>query len=54
MTALAPRIGYDAAAALAHEATTRGMTIRALCLEKNVLPADELARLLDARRMTGP
>ena len=30
------------------------MTIRALCLEKQVLPADELEQLLDARRMTGP
>jgi hypothetical protein len=32
----------------------RKMTIRALCLEKQVLPPDELAQLLDARRMTGP
>jgi fumarate hydratase class II len=54
VTALAPRIGYDAAAALAREAVARKMTIRALCLEKQVLPPDELAQLLDARRMTGP
>jgi fumarate hydratase class II len=52
-TALTPRIGYDAAAALAHEAAATGMTVRALCLEKNILPPDELDRLLDARRMTG-
>ena len=53
VTALAPVIGYDAAAALAHEAHTTGRTIRELCLEKNVLPEAELTRLLDARKMTG-
>ena len=53
VTALAPRIGYDAAAAIAHESFETGKTVRELCLEKNVLPPDELARLLDARGMTG-
>jgi fumarate hydratase class II len=53
VTALARRIGYDAAAALAHESVARGLTIRELCTEKNVLPPDELAQLLDARAMTG-
>ncbi len=53
VTALNPRIGYDAAAALAKESVKTGKTVRELCLEKNVLPADELQRLLDARSMTG-
>jgi fumarate hydratase, class II len=53
VTALNPRIGYDAAAAIAKESVKTGKTVRELCLEKNVLPADELARLLDARSMTG-
>jgi fumarate hydratase class II len=53
VTALNPRIGYDAAAAIAKESVKSGKTVRALCLEKKVLPPDELARLLDARRMTG-
>ena len=53
VTALAPVIGYDAAAALAHEAHATGRTIRELCLEKKVLPEVELTRLLDARKMTG-
>jgi fumarate hydratase class II len=53
-TALNARIGYDAAAAIAREAAATGKTVRQLCLEKNVLPADELERLLDARAMTGP
>jgi fumarate hydratase class II len=53
VTALAPRLGYDAAAAIARESSATGKTIRELCIEKAVLPADELAGLLDARRMTG-
>jgi fumarate hydratase class II len=53
VTALNPRIGYDAAAAIARESFKTGKTVRALCLEKNVLPPDELDRLLDARGMTG-
>jgi fumarate hydratase class II len=52
-TALNPRIGYDAAAALARESMATGKTVRQLALEKNVLPTDELEKLLDPRRMTG-
>ncbi len=53
VTALNPRIGYDAAAAIAHESHKTGKTVRQICLEKKVLPPDELAQLLDARSMTG-
>ncbi|HXU60851.1 MAG TPA: class II fumarate hydratase [Polyangia bacterium] len=53
VTALNPRIGYDAAAAIAKESVKTGKTVRELCLEKKVLPPDELQRLLDARSMTG-
>jgi fumarate hydratase class II len=53
VTALNSRIGYDAAAAIAKESVATGKTVRELCLEKNLLPPDELERLLDARRMTG-
>jgi len=53
VTALNPRIGYDAAAAIAKESVKTGKTVRQLCLEKNVLPPDELARLLNPRTMTG-
>jgi fumarate hydratase class II len=52
-TALNPRIGYDAAAAIAREAAATGKTVRQLCLDKQLLPPDELDRLLDPRRMTG-
>jgi fumarate hydratase class II len=52
-TALAPVIGYDAAAALAKEALKSGRTIRELALERGIAPAD-LDRLLDPARMTAP
>ena len=50
-TALAPVIGYDAAAALAKEALKSGRTIRDLALERGMDPA-ELDRLLDPAAMT--
>ena len=53
-TALAPRIGYDAAAKLAKEAFTSGRTIREIALEQNVLPAEELDEVLDVSDMTEP
>jgi fumarate hydratase class II len=53
VTALAPRIGYDAAAAIARESVASGKTIRQLCTEKKLVAPEELARILDARGMTG-
>jgi fumarate hydratase class II len=53
VTALNAAIGYDAAAAIAKDSVKTGKTVRELCLERKVLPPDELARLLDARTMTG-
>ncbi|HET6282640.1 MAG TPA: class II fumarate hydratase [Polyangia bacterium] len=53
VTALAPAIGYDAAATIAKESVKTGKTVRQVCLERNVLPPDDLARLLDPRTMTG-
>jgi fumarate hydratase class II len=52
VTALAPKIGYDAAAALAKEAYQSGRTVRELALEKRLLPAEELEEVLDPRQMT--
>ncbi len=52
-TALAPEIGYDAAAALAKEGFKTGRTIRELALEKGLAP-DRLDELLDPARMTEP
>ncbi|RMG52186.1 MAG: class II fumarate hydratase [Acidobacteria bacterium] len=53
-TALAPKIGYDAAAKIAKEAYETGRTVREIAREKRVLPEDELDRVLDPRRMTEP
>ncbi|HUG40081.1 MAG TPA: class II fumarate hydratase [Longimicrobiales bacterium] len=53
-TALAPGIGYDAAAALAKEAFKSNRTVRELAREQNVLPEEELERVLDVRAMTEP
>ena len=46
-TGLVPVIGYDRAAAIAKEAYERNMTVREVALQKQVLPEDELNRLLD-------
>jgi fumarate hydratase class II len=54
VTSLAPKIGYERAAALAKEAFKEGKTIRQLCSEQNVLPEAELDELLDPRQMTEP
>jgi fumarate hydratase class II len=53
-TALVPRIGYDRAAELARAAADRGTTVRAIAVERAVLPLSELDALLDPRRMTEP
>ena len=53
-TALAPKIGYDKAAALAKEAMVTGRTLREIALERKVLPAAELDEILDYRKMTEP
>jgi len=53
-TSLAPAIGYDKAAAISKEAFKTDKTVREVALEWDVLPADELDRLLDGRAMTQP
>jgi fumarate hydratase class II len=52
-TALAPEIGYDAAAALAKEAFKSGRTIRDLATERGIA-GDRLDELLDPAAMTEP
>lgn len=53
-TALAPAIGYDAAAEIAKEAAKTGQSIREVALARGVLPAERLAELLDPESMTEP
>jgi fumarate hydratase, class II len=54
VTALVPEMGYDAAAALAHEAYASGRTIRDLARERTSLSEDELDRILDPASMVEP
>jgi fumarate hydratase class II len=53
-TALAPVIGYDAAAAIAKEALASGRTVREVAREKTELSEEQLTELLDPARMTEP
>lgn len=53
-TALAPEIGYEAAAKLAKDAYKSGKTVRAVAKEQKVLPEKRLNELLDPWRMTEP
>ena len=52
-TALAPEIGYDAAAAMAKEGLRSGRTIRELALERGIAP-ERLDELLNPASMTEP
>jgi fumarate hydratase class II len=54
VTSLAPVIGYDRAAEIAKEAYKTGRTVREICEAEQILPAEELAAVLDARAMTEP
>lgn len=53
-TSLAPVIGYDKAASLAHLAYETGKTVRQVALENKVLPKEKLDNLLDPKSMTEP
>ncbi len=53
-TALAPVIGYDAAAGIAKEAASSGRTVREVARERTELSEEELDRILDPAGMTEP
>jgi fumarate hydratase class II len=53
-TALAPKIGYDEAAAVAKQAFGEGKTVRQVARERKLLPERELEEVLDTRAMTEP
>ncbi len=52
VTALNPVIGYLNGAAVAKEAMATGKTIKEVVVEKGLLSAEEVDRLIDARKMT--
>jgi len=51
-TALNPHIGYEASAAVVRQAAAEGKTIRQVVLERGLLPAEELDKVLDVQAMT--
>ena len=53
-TSLAPIIGYDRAAEIAHKAIESGKTVRDIAIEENVLDKKELEKILDPKSMTKP
>ncbi len=53
-TALAPRIGYAAAAEIVKESVRTGRSIVDLAVDRAGLPRAEARRILDARRLTRP
>ncbi len=52
VTALAPKIGYAAAAAMAKESLAKNVTVRQLVEQTGVLKGRELEEVLDLRKMT--
>ena len=54
VTALTPRIGYDKAAKVAHEAHHGNTTLKEACLKLGYLTAEEFDALVQPERMTHP
>jgi fumarate hydratase class II len=54
VTALAPVIGYDAAAKIAQEAVASGKTVREIATARGIVAQERLNAILDSRRMTVP
>jgi len=54
VTALAPAIGYDAAAAIAKDAHKRGVTLREAAIESGKVTAEDYDRLVRPEAMLGP
>ncbi len=53
-TSLAPKVGYDKAAAIAKDAYKSGKTVREVAVEQKVLTKAELTTILDPWSMTEP
>ena len=53
VTTLVPHIGYDASAAIAHEAGETGQTVKEVALVRTDLTSDQLDEIIDPSGMTG-
>jgi fumarate hydratase class II len=51
VTAIAPVVGYDRAAEIYKQALKRDVSIRQILEDDNILPKEEIARLLDLRKL---
>ena len=54
VTALAPTIGYDKAAAIAKEAHARGVTLREAALSSGAVTPEDYDRIVRPEKMLGP
>jgi fumarate hydratase class II len=54
VTALAPHIGYDKAAAIAKHAHTEGLSLREAAMASGHVSAEDFDRWADPRTMLGP
>jgi fumarate hydratase class II len=54
VTALSPRLGYDAAARIAHKAQEDGTTLKEACLALGLLSAEEFDAIVQPARMARP
>ena len=54
VTALVPKIGYDAAAAIAKAAYDNGTTLREEAIASGKVTEEEFDALVDAKKMVGP
>jgi fumarate hydratase class II len=54
VTALAPKIGYDAAAKIAKEAHKKGTTLREEAVGGGFVTAEEFEEIVDPKKMLGP
>lgn len=54
VTALNPRIGYDAASKVAKNAHKKGLTLKESCLELNILSSEEFDQWVRPEKMIGP
>jgi fumarate hydratase class II len=52
VTAVAPVIGYDKAAAVYKKAVARNTSIRQVLLDEKLLPAEKLDEILDLKKLT--
>ncbi|MCL2452306.1 MAG: lyase family protein, partial [Alphaproteobacteria bacterium] len=53
VTALAPAIGYDKAAAIAHKANEEGLTLKEAALRSGIIDEKQFDEIVDPKKMVG-